>query len=87
MLATGQYRVTAMARCQDVEGLPGNQGGVRLLAGKTKGTALLGDRKWTEVSCEFEVTKFRSNVELRLELRALDGKAWFKTSSLLLHRL
>jgi hypothetical protein len=87
LLATGKYRVTAMARCQGVEGLPGNKGGVRLLAGKTKGTPLLGDCKWTEVSCEFEVTKFRSNVELRLELRALDGKAWFKTNSLLLHRL
>ncbi|MFT4511787.1 MAG: hypothetical protein ACI89X_004336 [Planctomycetota bacterium] len=87
LLATGKYRVTAMARCQDVEALAGNKGGVRLMAGKTKGTPLLGDRKWTEVSCEFEVTTFRSNVELRLELRALDGKAWFKTSSLLLHRL
>jgi hypothetical protein len=26
-------------------------------------------------------------VELRLELRALNGKAWFKIKSLLLHRL
>ena len=87
LLATGKYRVTAMARCQDIEIPAGNKGGVRLMAGKQKGTPLLGDSKWTEVSCEFEVTEFRSNVELRLELRALNGKAWFKIKSLLLHRL
>jgi hypothetical protein len=57
------------------------------MAGKKKGVPLFGDSKWTEVSCEFEVTEFRSNVELRLELRALNGKAWFKINSLLLHRL
>ena len=87
LLSTGKYRLSAMARCSGVEALAGNKGGMRLMAGKTKGVRVLGDSKWTEVSCDFEVTDFRSNMELRLELRARDGKAWFKASSLLLHQL
>ncbi len=87
MLTSGKYRMTAVVRSEDVESPPGNEGGIRILADDSQSTNLLGSNKWTELSCDFEVKEFRSNIELRIELRALEGKAWFRTSSLLLHRL
>ncbi|MCA8974266.1 MAG: CotH kinase family protein [Planctomycetes bacterium] len=91
LLAAGRYRLCAVARCDDVE--PSGsangkvQGGVRLVVDRASSASLAGDSKWTELQCEFEVTEFRRNVELRLELRALDGKAWFRTDSLRLERV
>ena len=87
MLTSGKYRMTAIVRSEDVESPKGTEGGIRILADDSQSANLLGSNKWTELSCDFEVTEFRSNIELRLELRALEGKAWFRTSSLLLHRL
>ena len=87
MLTNGKYRMTAIVRSEDVESPTGTKSGIRILADDSESANLLGSNKWTELSCDFEVTEFRSNIELRLELRALGGKAWFRTSSLLLHRL
>ena len=36
---------------------------------------------------EFDVKEFRRPIELRIELRARDGKAWLRSSSLLLYKL
>ncbi len=82
LLERGKYRVTAKVRTDDVEALATGGGGVRLMAGKRAGAAMLGDNKWTDVSCDFEVTKLQSNVDLRLELRGRNGKVWFRISSL-----
>lgn len=87
MLTNGKYRMTAIVRTEGLKSPEGTEGGARILVDGKQSESLLGSNKWTELSCDFEVTKFRSNIELRLELRALEGKAWFRTSSLLLHRL
>lgn len=87
LLRNGKYRMTATVRTQDVEDLADNRGGARIVVGKQTGRAVRGDQKWTELTCDFEITEFQENVEIRLELRARDGKAWFKISSLQLHRL
>jgi len=84
LLARGKYRLTAMVRTQDIEALARGGGGVRLMAAGQAGQALLGDNKWTQISCEFAVAKLQENVELRLEMRGRDGKAWFRTNALLL---
>ena len=82
LLARGKYRLAATVRSDDLEALARGAGGVRLMAGDKAGRALLGDNKWTQLSCDFEVSKMQENVELRLELRGRDGKAWFRISSL-----
>ncbi len=82
LLERGKYRLTALVRTDDVEALAKGGGGVRLLAGKNAGGSMLGDNKWTEMSCEFDVAKLQSNVELRLELRGQNGQVWFRISSL-----
>lgn len=82
MLKRGTYRLSAMVRTDNVQALENGGGGVRIMADKAASGAFLGDTKWTEVHCEFEVTKLSSNVQLRLELRGRDGKAWFRLSSL-----
>ena len=78
-------------RCEDVELLrddDGNpRGGARLVVGKARSDPLGGDSKWTDLSCEFEVTEYRRDVELRLELRARDGKAWFRIRSLAIQQI
>ena len=58
-----------------------------LMAGEGSSAARRGDAKWTELSLEFDVNEFRRPIELRLELRARDGKAWLRRSSLLLYKL
>lgn len=87
LLSAGKYLLSAMVRCDDLEALADGTGGVRLMAGKNASQSLLGNQKWTELNCEFEVQEFRLPVELRLELRGRDGKAWFRCSSLQLQRL
>ncbi len=87
LLARGRYRLTAIARCEGVEPLGVDDGGVRLVVGDARGEALSGDQKWIELSCEFEVSDYRDSVELRLEMRARDGKVWFRANSMQLYRL
>jgi hypothetical protein len=89
LLAKGRYRLSASARCADVEvGVEAEVGGgARLRVGDAVSEALVGDQRWTELVCEFTVAEFRRAVELRLELRALAGKAWFRLDSLRLQRL
>lgn len=91
LLERGKYRVLALARCEDVELLRKEDGtlhgGVQLTIDKKQSDSLGTDTKWTELSCDFEVADYRDNVELRLELRARDGKAWFRTDSLKIQRL
>lgn len=87
LLSKGIYRFTATARCQDVKSLRDEGGGVRLRVLDSRSDSLDGDCKWTELSCEFEVRDFRRSVELRLEFRAGDGKAWFRLDSATLQRI
>ena len=87
LLSNGRYRMTAMVRHENIEALAGGDGGLRLMAGEASGAAQLGDAKWTDLSLEFDVKEFRRPIELRIELRARDGKAWLRSSSLLLYKL
>lgn len=85
LLARGRYRLCATARCEGVAVPPGS--GVRLSAGDASSDALTGDQRWTPLVCEFEVGEFQRTVELRLELSAGAGKAWFRFDSLCLMRV
>lgn len=85
LLARGRYRLCATARCDGVTLPPGD--GVRLCVGDATSDALSGDQRWTPLSCEFEVGEFQRSVELRLELSARAGKAWFRFDSLGLVRV
>jgi hypothetical protein len=91
MLERGRYRLLATARCEAVEPLVGEggsrEGGAGLAVGDDHSELLTGDCRWTALSCDFEVTEYRRNVELRLELRARAGRVWFRQSSLQLQRL
>ena len=87
LLSKGVYRFTAMARCQDVKRPADGGGGIRLRVLDARSESLEGDCKWTELSCEFEVTDFRKSVELRLDFKATDGKAWFRLDSPALQRI
>lgn len=82
LLKRGRYRLSGMVRTDGVEQLDGGEGGVRIMADENASTVVAGDTKWSELTCDFEVTKLSGNVKLRLELRGRDGKAWFRLSSL-----
>ncbi|MFO1077521.1 MAG: CotH kinase family protein [Planctomycetota bacterium] len=91
LLRKGRYQLTGSARCAGVEGLRNDDGslhgGVRLAVGDGASEKLYGDRDWTALACEFEVAEFQRVVELRLELKAHAGTAWFRVDSLRLRRL
>ena len=92
LLAQGTYRVTARARCEKVtapskEAGGEEHGGVTVRGGDGASTRIVGDSDWRTITCEFEVTEFQRSVELSLDLRAMTGKAWFRTDSLQLSRV
>lgn len=89
LLGPGRYRLAATVRCDGIVGAAdGDQpGGVRLAADDAGGEWLAGDHGWQPLQLEFEVTTFQRDVELRCELRARAGRAWFRLESLQLVRL
>jgi hypothetical protein len=92
LLGQGRYRLVATARCEDVEGPPPGDdgaptGGARLAVDDARSERLFGDQNWKALSCEFEVGEYQRDVELRLELRAMAGRAWFRFDSLQLQKL
>lgn len=82
LLGKGRYRLLATARCEGVGGE-----GARLVVDDAHSESLTGDMSWQALVCDFEVGEFQRDVELRLELRATAGRAWFRLDSLRLQRL
>jgi hypothetical protein len=87
LLARGRYRLSVEARCKGVRAVGEKARGVRLSCGDARSQPIVGDQGWTDLSCTFEVADFQENVELRLELRAGDGEAWFRANSMQLRQL
>lgn len=92
LLGRGRYRLVATARCEGVEAPPKGDdgqptGGVRLAVGDARSERLSGNQGWTKLACEFGIDAFQADVELRLELKAMQGKAWFRFDSLVLEKL
>ncbi len=92
LLGKGRYRLTGSARCEKVESPPKGEdgsatGGARLTAGGASSERLTGDQNWKALVCEFEVGEYQADVELRLELRAMTGRSWFRFDSLQLEKV
>lgn len=89
VLEPGRYRFEGQARCQGVVPEPGDRrGGVALRTASKRATQkLTGDADWSAVALEFEVLEGTGEVDLRCELRAVRGQAWFQRRSLQLKRL
>ncbi|MBM4060060.1 MAG: hypothetical protein FJ265_03040 [Planctomycetes bacterium] len=92
LLGKGRYRLSGLARCEKVEAPPPNEdgsptGGARLAVDDARSERLFGDQNWKQLDCEFEVTEFQREVELRLELRAMQGRAWFRCDTLRIEKL
>jgi len=88
-LDTGRYRFEGRIRCLGVTAEPGDRRagvGLRTDSQRMK-HKFTGDTEWTDTAIEFEVTEPMTAVELRCELRALRGEAWFDRKSLRLKRL
>ncbi|MGC6488536.1 MAG: CotH kinase family protein [Planctomycetota bacterium] len=86
LLGRGRYRFAAEARCRGVRGV-GDARGARVMVGDAASEVAAGEQGWTELSCTFEVEDVQQSVELRMELRAADGEAWFRASSPQLQKL
>ncbi|MBL8726377.1 MAG: CotH kinase family protein [Planctomycetes bacterium] len=92
LLGKGRYRLLATGRSEGVEAPPKGDdgqptGGVRLAVGDARSERLFGNQGWTKLACEFGIDAFQADVELRLELKAMQGKAWFRFDSLVLEKL
>lgn len=92
LLGKGKYRLSGAARCEKVESPPAGEGGaptggVRLAVDDARSERLSGDQNWKTLRCEFEIAEFQRDVELRLEMKAMTGKAWFRCDSLQLEKL
>lgn len=87
LLSRGRYRLVGKARTDGVVVGPEDAPGAFLEVDGSRSDLLVGDANWRESACEFEVTEFQRNVELRLELRAIGGKVWFRADSLSLVRV
>ena len=91
LLGKGHYRLTAVARSEKVEAPPKGEdgevsGGLRLAVDGARSERLFGDQNWQPLVCDFEVGEFQRDVELRLELRAMAGRGWFRFDSLQLEK-
>jgi spore coat protein H len=92
LLGQGRYRLLGTARCDKVEGPPKDadgteHGGVRLCVDDQRSEKLFGDTNWKPLVCEFEVGEYQRDVELRLELRAMAGRAWFRLDTLQIEKV
>jgi spore coat protein CotH len=89
VLESGRYRLEGRARTQTVTPDPGDvRGGAGLrISGRPRFTQkLVGTADWTDIAFEFEIPEGVRETELRCELRAGKGEAWFQTESLRLVR-
>jgi len=84
LLESGNYRLEGRARTKAVKADPGdNRGGAGLrLSNKRLNQKLLGDKEWSPVSFDFEVTDPFMEVEIVAELRAANGEVFFDPESL-----
>jgi hypothetical protein len=88
-LPPGRYRFTAQVATRAVVPLPfgRNHGAaLRLVGQDLRVGGLLGTQPWRPLELEFAVAPAAPPVELRLELRAAGGEAWFARDSLRLQR-
>jgi hypothetical protein len=88
-LPPGRYRFTAQVATRAVVSLPfgRNHGAALRLAGQDlRVGGLLGTQPWRPLELEFAVAPAAPTVELRLDLRAAAGEAWFARDSLRLQR-
>ncbi|MCI0537594.1 MAG: CotH kinase family protein [Verrucomicrobiales bacterium] len=89
LLESGRYRFEGRVKTLMVTPDPGDvRGGAGLrIQGKPKFTQkLVGTAEWTDLAFEFEIPEGFRETELRCELRAGKGEAWFETDSLRLVR-
>ena len=89
VLNAGKYRLQARARCAGVDPRSSSSGtgaGVRISGGQ-RTNKLQGNKDWTVLEHDFEVSSDGSEVEFVCELRANKGKVWFDRESLKLKRL
>lgn len=88
LLDGGRYRLEARIKTQGVvfpENDPRAGAGLRVSRHRN-GQKNSGDRNWTPVTFDFEVSEDQSDVELICELRATTGNVWFDLKSLKLSR-
>lgn len=85
LLAHGRYQLRAVARCEGVRA--DDEHGMALRVDDAASELGRGDHNWRPLRCDFAVGEFQRNVELRLDLEATAGKAWFRFDSLQLVRL
>jgi spore coat protein H len=89
VLNAGKYRFQARARCAGIDPRTSSSGtgaGVRI-SGAQRTNKLQGNKDWTVLQHDFEVSTDGSEVEFVAELRANKGKVWFDRESLTLQRL
>jgi hypothetical protein len=84
VLDAGSYRFSGRIRCRGVVPEPGDhKGGVTLRTHNRRAVQkLTGTADWTEISFDFDVDEDGKQLELRCELRAIQGEAWFDRDSL-----
>ncbi len=92
LLGKGRYRLLGTARCEKLEAPPKDadgteHGGVRLSVDDSRSEKLFGDTNWKPLTCEFEIGEYQRDVELRLEMHAMAGRAWFRLDTLQLQKL
>ncbi|HEV8543159.1 MAG TPA: CotH kinase family protein [Verrucomicrobiae bacterium] len=89
LLEPGRYRFEGRIKTKGVVFEPGNQragAGFRIHGYRT-GQKYSGDRDWTPIAFEFEVSQDQSEIDLVCELFAQKGDVWFDAKSLRLRRL
>ena len=89
VLSAGKYRFQARARCAGIDPRSSSSGtgaGVRISGGQ-RTNKLQGNKDWTVLQHDFEVSTDGSEVEFVCELRANKGKVWFDRESLKLKKL
>ncbi len=88
VLPHGRYSLRGTARADGVLSIRDEWGagaGFRTsLAGRTNRVA--GTTRWRELVCVFEVAEESREIDLVIELRAVQGEAWFERRSVVLRR-
>ena len=91
LLLPGQYRFEGAIRAEGIEPLPyGKNLGAGLRAGdrpRARPNSFIGTRDWQLHQVDFQVAGREREIELRCELRARGGEAWFAVDSLRLIQL